>query len=58
MHSASEPGERVSSIGDVGGPPAALDSGPNGELYVALHDGVIKRSEDGGRNWNMRSEPE
>jgi len=58
VQSADEPGRRLSSVGDVGGPPAALDSGPNGDLYVALHDGVIKRSEDGGRNWSVRSKPE
>ena len=44
-------------IGDVGGPPAALDSGPAAELLVALHDGTIKRSSDGGRSWTVRARP-
>lgn len=54
-HRVSEPGEEMSSVGDAGGPAAALDSGPDGDLYVALHDGAIKRSEDGGRTWTVRS---
>lgn len=58
VHTATEPGKRLSSVGDVGEPPAALDNGPNGELYVALHDGAIKRSDDGGRNWTVRSKPD
>ena len=57
VHSGGDPGARLRSVGDVGGPPAALDSGPDGDLYVALHDGAIKRSEDGGRNWSVRSKP-
>ena len=57
-HRASEPGEAMPSVGDVGGPAAALDNGPDGELYVALHDGTIKRSGDGGRNWSVRSKPD
>ena len=27
------------------------------ELYVALHDGTVKRSADGGRTWAIRSTP-
>jgi hypothetical protein len=35
---------------------ALVAEGPN-ELYVALHDGGIKRSSDGGANWVVRSTP-
>lgn len=40
--------------GRVGGEPAALAVGPRGQLYVALHDGTIKRSSDGGASWSVR----
>lgn len=57
VHRAREPGEKLSAVGEAGGPAAALDRGPDGDLYVALHDGAIKRSEDGGRTWTVRSKP-
>lgn len=41
----------------VGGTPAAADSGPENELLVALHDGIVKRSLDAGRSWTVRSRP-
>lgn len=43
-------------VGDVGGPPSALESAGD-ELYVALHDGTVKRSTDAGRSWVVRSRP-
>jgi hypothetical protein len=43
-------------VGDTGGPPSAFESA-GGELYVALHDGTVKRSDDGGRSWTVRSSP-
>jgi hypothetical protein len=43
--------------GDIGGQPAALLATSTEELYVALHDGTIKRSNDGGRTWTIRSRP-
>jgi hypothetical protein len=42
--------------GDIDGQPAALEIA-DAELYVALHDGTIKRSFDGGQNWRVRSRP-
>jgi hypothetical protein len=42
--------------GRVGGQPAAFEAERDG-LYVALHDGTIKRSTDGGRTWTVRSRP-
>ena len=44
-------------VGSVGGTPAAFESAKGRELLIALHDGVIKRSVDGGRSWSVRSEP-
>ena len=43
--------------GSVGGQPSAFDRGRGAELLVALHDGTIKRSGDGGRSWTVRSAP-
>jgi hypothetical protein len=43
------------SVGDIGGEPAAFLA--DGDLYVALHDGTIKRSADSGRSWEIRSTP-
>lgn len=44
-------------VGSVGGSPAAFEGPSAHELLIALHDGVIKRSVDGGRNWSVRSDP-
>jgi BNR/Asp-box repeat len=57
VSSAERPGARLRPVGEVGGKPAALESGPRRELYVALHDGTVKRSSDGGRKWHVRSRP-
>jgi hypothetical protein len=48
-------GTRWSHVGEIGGQPAALLA--DDDLYVALHDGTIKRSPDGGRSWAVRSTP-
>jgi len=45
------------STGTVRAAPAALDSGTDDELLVALHDGTIMRSADSGRTWSVRSRP-
>ena len=42
--------------GMVGGKPSAFD-GAGGDLIVALHDGTVKQSSDGGRTWAVRSRP-
>jgi len=42
--------------GQIGGEPAAFEAEAD-YLYVALHDGTIKRSRDGGRSWAVRSRP-
>lgn len=43
--------------GSIGGQPAAVDSGREGELLAALHDGTIKRSTDDAVTWRVRSAP-
>ena len=57
VHAAQDLGRRTRPVGNIDGQPAALESGPDGELYVALHDGTVKRSDDGGRDWTVRSTP-
>ena len=47
-------GRKWLAVGSIGGQPAALLA-TRGDLYVALHDGSIKRSGDGGRTWTIRS---
>ena len=55
---STEPeGGRWRPVGEVGGQPAAFDTGPGGELLVALHDGTVKQSADNGRTWDIRSRP-
>ncbi len=54
---SSDGGRRLVERGDVGGKPAALLAVGRDELYVALHDGTIKRSTDGGATWTVRSTP-
>jgi hypothetical protein len=43
--------------GSIGGQPAAFLGQDADELFVALHDGTIKRSTDGGGTWTVRSTP-
>ena len=54
---SAKAGRDLRHVGEVGGEPAALlGKGPR-ELYVALHDGTIERSTDGGVTWSVRSRP-
>ena len=52
---ASSDAVRWQDLGQVGGQPAAFEAERDG-LYVALHDGTIKRSTDGGRSWSVRAQ--
>jgi hypothetical protein len=53
---SSNGGEGWETVGLIDGEPAAFaHHGP--ELYVALHDGTVKRSTDGGKRWTVRSRP-
>lgn len=49
-------GKSLRLAGEIGGEPAAFLAHRR-ELYVALHDGTIKRSADGGATWVVRSTP-
>ena len=57
VHASRDSGRRWSPIGNIGGQPAAFLAQAAQELYVALHDGTVKRSDDGGRSWEVRSAP-
>lgn len=57
VFASRDAGRRLEHQGEIGGQPAALVAEGPRELYVALHDGTIKRSVDGGANWTVRSTP-
>lgn len=52
----SSDGRKWTRGATVGGRPAAFEAERDG-LYVALHDGTIKHSRDGGRSWTVRTTP-
>lgn len=54
---SGDEGKRWTRVGNIGGQPAALLAQTEKDLYVALHDGTIKQSKDGGRTWSVRSTP-
>lgn len=57
VFASTDGGRRFQGAGEIGGQPAALEAEGANELYVALHDGTIKRSTDGGMTWTVRSTP-
>jgi photosystem II stability/assembly factor-like uncharacterized protein len=54
---SADAGREWKAVGDIGGQPAALLATAPRDLYVALHDGTIKRSANGGASWALRSAP-
>ncbi len=54
---STDGGDTFERRGAIGGQPAAFLGREAGELFVALHDGTIKHSKDGGRTWTVRSTP-
>lgn len=54
---STDGGNTFERRGAIGGQPAAFLGRGAGELFVALHDGTIKRSADGGATWTVRSTP-
>jgi hypothetical protein len=54
---SSDAGRVFEKRGEIGGEPAAFLAHAPDELYVALHDGTIERSADGGASWTVRSTP-
>jgi photosystem II stability/assembly factor-like uncharacterized protein len=57
VFASSDSGRTLEHVGQIGGEPAALLPEGGDELYIALHDGTIKRSSDGGVTWAVRSTP-
>jgi hypothetical protein len=57
VFTSSDSGREWKAVGDIGGQPAALLATAPRDLYVALHDGTIKRSANGGASWDLRSSP-
>jgi hypothetical protein len=57
VFASGDAGSRWKAVGDIGGRPAAVLATAPRDLYVALHDGTIKRSADGGVSWTIRSSP-
>jgi hypothetical protein len=53
---SDEQGRSWKTVGSIGGQPAAFASYA-GDLYVALGEGTVKRSTDGGRTWSIRATP-
>jgi hypothetical protein len=53
---SGDAGRNWRTRGTVGGQPAAFIS-HGSDLYVALHDGTVRRSTDGGRSWTLRAAP-
>ena len=54
---STRPGAGWKVVGQAGGQPAAFEARTGTDLYVALHNGTIRRSTDGGRTWKLRSRP-
>lgn len=54
---SSNGGRTLARRGEIGGQPAALLAVAKADVYVALHDGTIKHSTDGGASWTVRSSP-
>jgi hypothetical protein len=57
VFASRDSGRRLEHQGEIGGQPAAVVAEGPSELYVALHDGTVKRSTDGGATWAVRSTP-
>jgi len=57
VSASTNAGRSFERRGSIGGQPAAFLGQGADELFVALHDGTIKRSSDGGATWAVRSTP-
>ena len=57
VHFIEDRGRTLQQRGQIGGEPATFHAQGRNELYVALHDGTIKRSTDAGVTRTERSRP-
>jgi len=57
VYLSSKGGGRFERRGSIDGQPAAFLGQGADELFVALHDGTVKRSIDAGATWAVRSTP-
>ena len=54
---SSDGGDSFEQVGKVDGEPYALDPHGTDELYMALSDGTILHTADGGREWSEEFRP-
>ena len=57
VHRSRDQGRSWEVVGAAGGEPAAIVAHSAKELFLALHDGAIKHSTDGGASCTVRSTP-
>lgn len=57
MRVSADGGRRWQAVGKAGGAPSAFGDDRKRRLFVALHDGTIQQSSDGGATWKVRSRP-
>jgi hypothetical protein len=50
-------GRRWRALGEIGGRPSAFVAYPDGRMYAALDEGIIKRSTDSGQSWRLLARP-
>jgi BNR/Asp-box repeat len=55
VYASGDGARRLEHRGEIGGQPAAFLAASASDLYVALHDGTIERSRDGGASWVVHS---
>lgn len=55
VYVSADSGAGLESFGSLSSEPAALLAVTDAELYVALHDGAIRQSIDGGVTWTTRT---
>ena len=57
IRSSDDGGETWKVAGNVSGSPVAFEAAAPTELYVALDDGSVQQSTNGGADWTLRFQP-